>query len=359
MGALGAVARAALAVGTDPACACTLAVAGCAAGYGAVRSVAEERRGDGDGRASTSGSGSLELDRRGAVAVPVGASAFLLAMYYLGAVGATEVLAVAGGAAGVVGVAFATGSAGLAAVVGAAWLVTGHWALNDAMGVCLVAMAASHLRLPDLRTAALLLSLLLVYDVFWVYASPWFMPGGDVVMVAVATQTATSPLVQAAQAVGLAEGALPRFLARDIAPPAKLIIPDPLGRPGDAVFLGLGDVAVPALLLSLALAWDARGRAGPWQAARRGLLFRSSLAAYVFALLLTLAVGVSFDAPQPALFFIVPAMLTALAAAAARAGVLGGLWRGPRPRALDAASEKRGGDAGGESDPFMASVVVA
>jgi len=232
------------------------------------------------------------------------------------------------------------------------------------MGVCLVAMAASHLRLPDLRTAALLLSLLLVYDVLWVYASPWFMPGGDSVMVAVATQTAPSPLVQAARAVGLAEGALPRFLARDLAPPAKLIVPDPLGRPGDAVFLGLGDVAVPALLLSLALAWDARGgRAGPWQAARRGWLFRSSLAAYVLALLLTLAVGVSFDAPQPALFFIVPAMLLALAAAAARAGVLGGLWRGPRPRALDAASDKRGGgDAGrggGESDPFLASVVVA
>jgi len=344
MGA-GLLLRAAAAVGTDPGCVCTLAVAGCAAGYAAVRSVAEERKVDAEGRPAGAEE-SVEIDGRGAVDAPVAASLFLLLLYYTGALGATEVLAVMGGAAGAAGAAFATGSMWAAAAVGATWLVTGHWALNDAMGVCLVVLAASHMRLPDLRTAALLLSLLLVYDVLWVYVSPWFMPGGDSVMVAVATQTATSPLVQAAWAAGVAEATLPRFIARDLAPPAKLIVPHPGGQAGDAIFLGLGDVTVPALVLSLALAWDGRrgSDATLWQTARRGPLFRASLVAYVLSLLLTFAVGVAFDAAQPALFFIVPAMLASLAAVAARAGVLGALWRGPRPRVPGAADKRGEGD---------------
>lgn len=48
------------------------------------------------------------------------------------------------------------------------WVLTGHWLLMDAlaMGLC-VAMIA-FVRLPSLKVSCLLLSGLLIYDVFWV-----------------------------------------------------------------------------------------------------------------------------------------------------------------------------------------------
>ena len=333
-----------IAVCTDPGCALTLGVAVCAAGYSGVRSVAEERKVDAAGRRVESAVESVEIDGRGAVIVPLASSLFLLFLYYLGALGATEVLAVLGGGAGAVAVAFTFGSRLVAALVATAWVITGHWALNNILGVGLVCLSASHLRLPDLKTASLVLVLLVVYDVLWVYVSPWFMPGGDSVMVAVATQTATSPVVQAARAVGVSTY-LPRFVAQNLSPPAKLILPAlGSGREGDFIFLGLGDVVVPALLLSLALAWDARRSpvgGSAWTAAKAGPLFRASLAAYGLSILFTFAVGVAYNAAQPALFFIVPAMLAALTVSASRAGVLRALWHGPRPQAPDFQDDKQ------------------
>ena len=68
----------------------------------------------------------------------------------------------------------------------AAWLLSGHWFLNNCLGFALCLTFASHLRLPNLRVASLLLGALLLYDVFWVFLSErWF---GVNVMVAVAVK---------------------------------------------------------------------------------------------------------------------------------------------------------------------------
>lgn len=49
------------------------------------------------------------------------------------------------------------------------WVMTGHWLLMDAMGMGLCVAFIAFVRLPSLKVSTLLLTGLLVYDVFWVF----------------------------------------------------------------------------------------------------------------------------------------------------------------------------------------------
>ena len=56
------------------------------------------------------------------------------------------------------------------------WVVTGHWALMDFMGMGLCVAFIAFVRLPSLKVSTLLLTGLLLYDVFWVFFSQvWTM----------------------------------------------------------------------------------------------------------------------------------------------------------------------------------------
>ena len=65
-------------------------------------------------------------------------------------------------------------------------LLTGHWLLMDAMGIGLCVAFIAFVRLPSLKVSTLLLSGLLLYDVFWVFFSKYFFNAN--VMVRVATR---------------------------------------------------------------------------------------------------------------------------------------------------------------------------
>lgn len=130
------------------------------------------------------------------------------------------------------------------------WLMTGHWALNNLLGVAqcvlFVSLVRVHAAVTSLKVCTLLLAGLFVYDVFWVFASAHLF--GTNVMVAVATQDATNPVASAAAALHL-----------PVAPVARLALPVKLVFPtgdGGGLMLGLGDIFVPGLLLGLVLAFD-------------------------------------------------------------------------------------------------------
>lgn len=72
------------------------------------------------------------------------------------------------------------------------WMVTGHWALNDVIGVSICVTMLSVVRLPNLRVAVICLTGLLLYDAFWVYSSPSLF--GENVMVTVAMQRTDNPV---------------------------------------------------------------------------------------------------------------------------------------------------------------------
>jgi minor histocompatibility antigen H13 len=181
----------------------------------------------------------------------------------------------------------------LGAVPAGVWWATRHWLANNALGVALCVQAAASVSLGRFRTAAVLLAGLFVYDIVMVFFTP--------MMVTVATSV---------------DG------------PIKLLFPrggeDGAERPS---LLGLGDIALPGLFVAMALRFDAHASRVPlpadgrWPAAPfRKPLYHATLGAYAAGLGLTLVVMHASGAAQPALLYLVPAVLLAAAAAATATG---------------------------------------
>ncbi|KAG0472870.1 hypothetical protein HPP92_014727 [Vanilla planifolia] len=194
-----------------------------------------------------------------------------------------------------------------------AWLVSGHWLLNNLLGICICVAFVSHVRLPNIKICVLLLVCLFVYDIFWVFFSERFF--GANVMVSVATQKASNPVHTVADSLSLPGLQL---IAQKLELPVKLVFPrDLLGGvvPGsssvDYMMLGLGDMAIPGMLLALVLSFD-------HQKSKENSLDLSSkrhkyvwyaVVGYAVGLVAALAAGILSQSPQPALLYLVPSTL--------------------------------------------------
>merc|ERR1719499_2503774 len=95
-------------------------------------------------------------------------------------------------------------SVGISICVVCVWVLTGHWALMDFMGMGLCVAFIAFVRLPSLKVSTLLLSGLLLYDVFWVFFSQYVFSAN--VMVKVATRPAENPMGMMARKVGWSNG---------------------------------------------------------------------------------------------------------------------------------------------------------
>uniref|UniRef100_A0A2P2IPW4 Signal peptide peptidase-like 1 n=1 Tax=Rhizophora mucronata TaxID=61149 RepID=A0A2P2IPW4_RHIMU len=126
----------------------------------------------------------------------------------------------------------------------AAWLVSGHWILNNLLGISICIAFVSHVRLPNIKICAMLLACLFVYDIFWVFFSERFF--GANVMVSVATQQASNPVHTVANSLSLPGLQL---ITKKLELPVKIIFPRnllgstvPGGSNADFMMLGLGDM---------------------------------------------------------------------------------------------------------------------
>lgn len=159
-----------------------------------------------------------------------------------------------------------------------------HWLANNALGLAFSVQGIEHLSLGSTQTGAMLLGGLFFYDIFWVFCTP--------VMVSV---------------------------AKSFDAPIKLLFPRGETNPDKPPFsmLGLGDIVIPGFFLALMLRMDvAHGRTGSPR------YFRAAMTGYVLGLGTTIAVMNIFNAAQPALLYIVPGVLGAVALRAAAAGEL-------------------------------------
>jgi signal peptide peptidase-like protein 3 len=126
----------------------------------------------------------------------------------------------------------------------AVWLISGHWVLNNILGISICVAFVSHVRLPNIKICALLLACLFVYDIFWVFFSERFF--GANVMVSVATQQASNPMHTVANSLNLPGS---NSITQKLDLPVKLLFPRDLlggvavGRNGsEFMMLGLGDM---------------------------------------------------------------------------------------------------------------------
>lgn len=166
-----------------------------------------------------------------------------------------------------------TGVFCVAVSVGYVW--TNHWVLNNILAYALGVVALQSLSIGTFKAAYVLLSLLFLYDIFWVF--------GTNVMVTVASQ---------------------------IRGPVLFTFPQTIfGDHTDKSLLGLGDVVVPGLFISQTLIFSQK-------CVKRGnLYFFVSLCAYVCGVSMTMAVMRFFHRGQPALLYIVPWLLISFSVA--------------------------------------------
>jgi minor histocompatibility antigen H13 len=212
------------------------------------------------------------------------------------------------------------GAAALGAAAAAWWCATSHWLANNVLGVAFCIVGLSSMNVGSIKNSTLVLAGLFVYDIFMVFGTGYLLGANKVsIMEEVATRV---------------EG------------PIKLLFPlpaeDARGRPSPYSMLGLGDIIVPGIHLALLLRFDgalraeARGAAAAAAAAAAGEreqdddaptpYFNAGLLAYALGIVATNVSMHTMNTAQPALLFLVPAVLALPAGLALARGQLLRLW---------------------------------
>ncbi|PIK60291.1 putative signal peptide peptidase-like 3 isoform X1, partial [Apostichopus japonicus] len=220
------------------------------------------------------------------------------------------------------------------------WVMTGHWLLMDALAMGLCVTMIAFVRLPSLKVSTLLLTGLLIYDVFWVFFSTYIFNAN--VMVRVATRPADNPVGMLAKRLDLPNVAKD---APKLSLPGKLIFPryvPPAHAQCRSLFhAGLGDIVMPGLLLCFVLRYDNWKRqsvdaAAPQPAlithgslAQKVTYFHCSLIGYFVGLLTATVSSEIYKNAQPALLYLVPFTLLPLVIMAYLKGDLKRMWHEP------------------------------
>lgn len=156
-------------------------------------------------------------------------------------------------------------------LVGAAYLTYNDWITSNIFGVAFSIKGIESLGLGSYFNGLVLLCGLFIYDIFWVF--------GTDVMVTV---------------------------AKSFDAPIKLIFPKPEG--GKPSILGLGDIVIPGIFIALMLRFDIEQQKKCGKTVDP-VYFKWVMVSYWLGLSITVGVMYFFEAAQPALLYLVPAVL--------------------------------------------------
>ena len=162
------------------------------------------------------------------------------------------------------------------------YYITKYWALNNVFGILFSIVALRNIHLTTFQVGFILLWLLFFYDIFWVY--------GTDVMVTV---------------------------AKNLDIPIKLLFPY-LNDEGEEKFsmLGLGDIVIPGIFISLCLKFDIDQciKTKPKKFENFKIPYHTtSFIGYILGMGATFAAMYIFDHAQPALLFLVPSCTISVA----------------------------------------------
>lgn len=214
------------------------------------------------------------------------------------------------------------------------WVLTGHWLLMDALSMGLCVSMIALLRLPSLKVSCLLLTGLLIYDVFWVFFSSYIFNAN--VMVQVATARADNPVGVLARKLNLGSGKdIPQLSL-----PGKLVFPNFETRESERErysMLGLGDIVMPGLLLCFVLRYDNYKKKKleddpcppKTQLIYKVRYFHCTLIGYFIGLVTATVASEMNRSAQPALLYLVPFTLLPLITMAYIKGDLKQMWNTP------------------------------
>ena len=219
------------------------------------------------------------------------------------------------------------------------------WVLQDYLCLNLCVYIIRMWELPNAKVATILLCALFLYDVFWVYGSPYLVAlfASSCKPEDLATDPNNSVMVHVARGVPATAEKPAESIPIVIRMPRWDFDDDQPGQHAESL-LGLGDIIIPALSAALLWRFDlAAGRSWKGPLCLPGTrqphpehfasgYFVPSLIGYVLALICAYLVVGFWCVAQPALFYIVPLSLWTVLALAYRRGDLRQLWEvGPDP----------------------------
>lgn len=210
------------------------------------------------------------------------------------------------------------------------WVICRHaswsWSIQNVLGGCLCMCAISMVRLPNLKISSILLTLFFLYDIFYVFITPYLTSNRDSIMVAVATGSPKE------QIPGMFK--LPKLHQSECVP----------SRPA---MLGYGDVVLPGVHVAFCAVWDAK--------VHTRIYFATSAVAYMVGLCLTYVALYMMEMGQPALLYLVPCLLLTTITVAWKRGELGNMMRGQHHQhhPLDKDNVSINNIGGGEEEKFL------
>ncbi|XP_062998863.1 signal peptide peptidase-like 2A isoform X2 [Elgaria multicarinata webbii] len=185
------------------------------------------------------------------------------------------------------------------------------WILQDILGISFCVNLIQTLKLPNFKSCVILLGLLLVYDVFFVFITPFITKSGQSIMVEVATGPSEDseklPVVMK----------VPRLMFS-----AVMLCRMPFSM------LGYGDIVLPGLLVAYCHRFDV-------QTSSSRVYFISSAIAYAVGMLVTF-LGLSLmKMAQPALLYLVPCTLISCTLVALYRKEMKKFWNGNNYQVMD------------------------
>ncbi|XP_042328612.1 signal peptide peptidase-like 2A isoform X2 [Sceloporus undulatus] len=185
------------------------------------------------------------------------------------------------------------------------------WILQDILGIAFCVNFIKTLKMPNFKSCVILLGLLLVYDVFFVFITPYLTESGESIMVEVAAGPFESseklPVVMKVPRLAFSTAAL-------------CFLPFSL--------LGFGDIVVPGLLIAYCHRFDV-------QTSSSSVYFIFCTIAYAAGMLITFVSLILMKKGQPALLYLVPCTLITSALVAWYRKEMKKFWEGSSYQVMD------------------------
>ncbi|XP_006013268.1 signal peptide peptidase-like 2A isoform X2 [Latimeria chalumnae] len=207
------------------------------------------------------------------------------------------------------------------------------WILQDILGIAFCLNLIRTLRLPNFKACVILLSLLLLYDVFFVFITPFFTKNGKSIMVEVAAGPSSDS--------ERTDGHMVEVLAEPSAPQEKLPVVIKVPRLIPSVqtlcgmpfsLLGFGDIILPGLLVAYCRKFDV------WMNSS-AIYYMSCAIAYAVGMVLTFVVLAVTGMGQPALLYLVPFTVVTSAVVAWSRKEIKMFWKGSSYEVLESTRE--------------------
>ncbi|XP_056622645.1 signal peptide peptidase-like 2A [Triplophysa dalaica] len=208
------------------------------------------------------------------------------------------------------------------------------WILQDLLGVAFCLNFLKTISLSNFKICVILLSLLLVYDVFFVFITPFLTTNGESIMVQVALGPGGSGERSGGKTVEIP--ADPSSTYEKL--PVVMRIPQLFAVAQNLCMtqfsiLGYGDIIIPGLLVAYCHRFDV------WMSNSRRIYFISCALAYCVGLVVTFAVMLLSKMGQPALLYLVPCTLLTSSILACVRKEFKQFWAGTIYQVLDDSSK--------------------